>query len=137
MRIAHSHSDVASGGSSSAPSPVAVAAGVQPEEMNTAVLVQIVLGVAVVVVVLVVIVFQLMNLTVQTVESELAEGVGRDALAEVELAGAEKLTRYSVLDRQAGVFRIPIERAMTLMADETYRQPQEGYTAEVELLPTE
>ena len=133
MAIAFAHSDAGSGGGIVAPPSEVIAAGVQPEEMNSGLLVQIVLGVAVIVVVLVIVVFQIMNLEVQTVQAQLAEGVGAEALAEVELAGAQKLTRYAVIDAEAGVYQIPIERAMELMASETYQQPRQDYSDELQL----
>ena len=135
MAIAFAHSDVVSGTGIVAPSTEAVAAGVEAEEVNPSLLVQIVLGIAVIVVVLVVAVFQIMNLEVQTVQAQLAESVGRQALSEVDLAGAEKLTRYAVLDAESGVYQIPIDRAMELIASETYQQPRQDYTDEV-TLPT-
>lgn len=135
MAIAFAHSDAGAGTGILAPSTEAVAAGVEPENMNSGLLVQIVLGVAIIVVVLVIVVFQIMNLEVQTVEAELAEDVGVEALAEVELNGAQKLNRYELLDAEAGTYQIPIERAMELMASETYQQPGQNYTDEI-TLPT-
>ncbi len=135
MAIAFAHSDAGVGTGIVAPSTEALAAGVEPENMNSGLLVQIVLGVAAIVVILVIVVFQIMNLEVQTVQAQLAENVGAQALAEVELNGAQKLNRYELLDAEAGIYQIPIERAMELMASETYQQPRQNYTDEL-TLPT-
>jgi hypothetical protein len=135
MAITFAHSDAGTGAGILAPSSEAVAAGVEPEEMNSGLLVQVVLGVAAIVVILVVVVFQIMNLEVQTVQAQLAEGVGVEARAEVELAGAQKLTRYALIDAETGTYQIPIDRAMELMASETYQQPGQNYTDEI-ALPT-
>lgn len=136
MAIAYAHSDAGSG-TAAVPSAASIAAGVQSEDMNAGLLVQVVLGVAAIVTVLVIVVFQIMNLSVQTVEMQLAEGVGQSARAEVELAAAGKLTQYAVVDAGAGIYQIPIERAMELIAGETYEQPADGFTDEVRLLPGE
>ena len=38
----------------------------------------------------------------------------------------EILNNYAVLDQDRGLYQIPIERAMELLADEDYRQRQSG-----------
>ncbi len=135
MAKTHAHSDLTSHVEVIAPTAASIAAGVEPEEMNPAVLIQVVLGVAIVVVVLVIGLFQLMNLEVQSVRSEMAQDVGRPALMEVELAAAEKLTQYAVIDAASGTYQIPIDRAIELITDETYQKPKDDYTKEVTLLP--
>ena len=135
MAKTHAHSDLTSHVEAIAPTAASIAAGVEPEEMHPAVLIQVVLGVAIVVVVLVIGLFQLMNLEVQSVRSEMAQDVGRTALMEVELAAAEKLTQYAVIDAASGTYQIPIDRAIELITDETYQQPKDDYTKEVTLLP--
>jgi hypothetical protein len=47
-------------------------------------------------------------------------------LRDIRAREAEILNSYGVLDRQAGVYRIPIERAMEVYADEAFRQVQSG-----------
>lgn len=42
-------------------------------------------------------------------------------LRELRARENEELTGYKLLDASKGVYRIPIERAMELMADEAYR----------------
>ena len=46
------------------------------------------------------------------------------ALRELRAREAEELGSYKLLDSAAGVYRIPIDRAMELMADEAYRERQ-------------
>ncbi len=43
-------------------------------------------------------------------------------LRELQAKETEILTSYAVLDKKKGIYRIPISRAMKLMADEAYRQ---------------
>jgi hypothetical protein len=135
MAKKHGHLDSTSNVQAIAPTPASIAAGVEPEEMNPGMLIQVVLGVTIVVVVLVIVLFQLMNLEVQSVRSDMAQDVGRTALMEVELAAAEKLTQYAVIDAASGTYQIPIDRAIELITDETYQQPKDDYTKEVTLLP--
>lgn len=47
------------------------------------------------------------------------------ALRELRAREEEELNSYAVLDEAAGVYRIPIERAMELIADEAYRARRE------------
>jgi hypothetical protein len=42
-------------------------------------------------------------------------------LRELRAREEEELNSYAVLDAQKGIYRIPIERAMELMANEAYR----------------
>ncbi len=47
-------------------------------------------------------------------------------LRDLRAEEAEILTTYDVIDKNKGVYRIPISRAMKLMADEAYRQQAGG-----------
>jgi len=44
------------------------------------------------------------------------------SIRELRARETEELTGYKLLDETRGVYRIPIERAMELMADEAYRE---------------
>lgn len=44
------------------------------------------------------------------------------AIRELRARETEELTGYKLLDETKGVYRIPIERAMELTADEAYRE---------------
>jgi len=43
------------------------------------------------------------------------------ALRELRASEQETLTSYAVVDAKAGIYQIPIERAMKLMAEEAYQ----------------
>ena len=45
-------------------------------------------------------------------------------LRDIRAREAEILNAYGVIDQKAGVYRIPIERAMEVYADEAFRQRQ-------------
>lgn len=47
-------------------------------------------------------------------------------LRDLRAQETEVLTTYEVLDKNKGVYRIPISRAMKLMADEAYRHQAVG-----------
>lgn len=47
------------------------------------------------------------------------------ALRELRAHEEEILGSYGVIDKDKGIYRLPIERAMKLMADEAYRQRRE------------
>jgi len=44
------------------------------------------------------------------------------ALRELRAREVEELNSYKILDPEKGIYRIPIDRAIELMADEAYRQ---------------
>jgi len=44
------------------------------------------------------------------------------AIRELRARETEELTGYKLLDETGGIYRIPIERAMELMADEAYQE---------------
>lgn len=48
------------------------------------------------------------------------------AIRELRAREAEELNSYKLLDPQKGVYRIPIDRAIEIMADEAYRKNAEG-----------
>jgi hypothetical protein len=48
------------------------------------------------------------------------------ALRELRAREAEELGSYKLLDSANGVYRVPIDRAMQLMADEAYQERQKA-----------
>lgn len=49
-------------------------------------------------------------------------------LRELRANETEKLTTYAILDAEKGIYRIPIERAMRLIAEQSYSQEVERRT---------
>jgi hypothetical protein len=48
-------------------------------------------------------------------------------LRETEAQAAQKLSQYEVIDEQAGTYRIPIDRAMDIMANQAYQEGERTY----------
>lgn len=133
--IAFAPADVSSAAAAGAVSDAAIAAGVEPEEMDAGGIGGVVLAVTALVVVIVVAVFQMVNLEVQDVRREVAAAATDvSGLAQLRVAATAKLSQYEPLTATPGKYRIPIDRAMELMANETYRNPSGRYTGQVVLL---
>lgn len=128
------HSDTGHGGASA--SEAVIAAGVEPESMDAPGIFAVVLAVAVLVMVIVIAVFQIVNLEVQDVRHQAAAAsTSSGALTELSLEGTRKLNRYEPIAGSEGRYRIPIDRAMELMAKESYARSGADYSPEVVLLP--
>lgn len=56
-------------------------------------------------------------------------------LREVEAAATQRLDQYEVLDAGAGVYQIPLDRAIDLMVNEAYQNPRTDYSSELVLRP--
>jgi hypothetical protein len=121
-----------------ADAPSAVLSGeeaVEVEGVDVGPLVKAALTLALLIVVAVVVVFQWTNLEVQRVRVEATRDSGYPALREYEAASASKLTQYAVVDAAAGVYRIPIDRAIERVVAERMREGGGRYTSELQLLP--
>lgn len=51
-------------------------------------------------------------------------------LREVNAQAAQKLSQYDVVDAEQGIYRIPIEQAMDLMANQAYQEGDRTYSPE-------
>jgi len=95
--------------------------GYEKRDVNLAkVLIYGLLGIAV----LVVIVFFVLDYFTAASEEAIYEAQLKPesvALRELRAREDEELNSYAVLDAQKGIYRIPIERAMELIAEEAYR----------------
>lgn len=56
-------------------------------------------------------------------------------LRQVELAATQLLNQYEVINADQGVYRIPIDRAIDLIVDESPPAPAANYSQELQLLP--
>lgn len=90
--------------------------GVEPEDINTATLFKVILASTIVVVVLVAIGFNLSHQKFKAVQLEVTQLTGYPKLHETQMMGASKLSGYA--DNGDGTYRIPIERAMELEAQD-------------------
>ena len=126
------HSDVGQGAGTV--SDAAVAAGIEPEDMDARGIFGVVLSVAALVVVIVIAVFQIVNLEVQDIRLETAAAAAEaGTLRDLKLAAVQKLNRYEPIAGAEGRYRIPIERAIELMAKEAASAGAAGYSTEITL----
>jgi len=80
--------------------------------------------------IIVIILFQWTNITEAAVRQASAVQSEYTLLRETEAQANQKLSGYEVLDEEAGTYRIPIDQAMNLMANEAYEQGGRAYSPE-------
>ncbi|MDE2996796.1 MAG: hypothetical protein OXT73_08690 [Bacteroidota bacterium] len=90
--------------------------GVEPEDINTTTLFGVIGVSTIVIIILVVIGFNLSMKKFKEVSLEMTELSGYPELHETQMEGAAKLSGYEA--QEDGTYRIPIERAMELEAQE-------------------
>jgi len=90
----------------------------QSENLSAGVLTGIVTGTATIVVIIVVIAVSISGLRFEEARVEAIAHTGYPNLRQTQVDSQQKLTRYEILDRDAGVYRIPIEHAMSLIIEE-------------------
>lgn len=110
--------------------------GVEHEGVEAGQILGLTLAIAAALALSIVALFQYFNITAQTTRNAAAGISGYPELRENRFESMRKLSEYGVLAGESDRYRIPIERAMELMANETHRN-QEGlsYSAELPLLP--
>ncbi len=91
---------------------------VQSEDLSAGVLTGVIAGVAVLVMVIVVIAVSVSGQRFEEARVDAISHSGYPDLRQTHTGSVEKLTHYKVLDQDAGVYRIPIDRAMKLVVDE-------------------
>lgn len=110
--------------------------GVEKESVDTSLLFGIILGTVVIVITLVIIAFTITDVKSRQYVSESVAAIDYPELREVRAAAASQLTQYGVVDAEGTSFRIPIDRAIDLMANEQHQNGDAGsYSDEVVLLP--
>ena len=80
--------------------------------------------------IIVIILFQWTNITEAAVRQASVGQSANTDLRETQLQANQKLTGYEALDAEAGIYRIPIDRAMDLMINEEYQQGARPYSSE-------
>ncbi len=78
-----------------------------------------------VILVAVAIIFGWFEQVTQNTQAEAADQQTYDQIRQAELEATQKLQQYEVVDEEEGVYRIPIDRAMDLIATEEYKQRQQ------------
>ncbi len=95
--------------------------GVEHDRVEAGQIVGIMLAVAVAVITAVIILFQWTSIRSEAARQAAVQTVQYRELREVNAAATRKLTQYELIDPEAGIYRIPIERAMDLMVNEAYQ----------------
>lgn len=108
--------------------------GVQHEGVGAASILGFILATIAAIAMAIVFVFFWSGFVAEETARKAASGLDYPELREVEATAAEQLDQYKILNDANGVYRIPIDRAMELMVNETYQQPR-TYSPELQLLP--
>ena len=90
--------------------------GVEPEDINTGTLFSVIAVSTVIIIILVTVGFNLSMKKFQEVSLEMTEMSGYPELHETEMMGESKISSYEAMGD--GTYRIPIERAMEMEAQE-------------------
>jgi len=93
----------------------------QPDKYRPGRILAVLLSVVLVVAILAVVVSQFVYFTAQETRYSTTDQITYPDLEQLELQAAEMLGQYAVLDRETGVYRIPIDRAIELIANEEAR----------------
>ena len=110
--------------------------GVEKESINVGLVMGIVLGTVVIVAGLVAFAFTMTEVTSRKTNEVIMAQADYPELREARAAAASQLTQYDVVSAAEGIYQIPIDQAMNLMANEAY-QNQDGsaISDEVVLIP--
>jgi len=98
--------------------------GVAYEGIAAGQIMAITLSILIVVGVAVVTVFALTGQQTNIAQDQAADPSGSTELQEEEIEAARQLERYDVVNESEGVYRIPIDRAMDIIATEEYERQQ-------------
>lgn len=90
-------------------------------------------GIVLALVLIIVTLIQYTQVTTQEVRYSTVGMSGYPELREARNAALRKLSEYGTVEDQPGVYRIPIDRAIELIANETYQQQGRTYSAELPL----
>ncbi|NNF02869.1 MAG: hypothetical protein HKN17_00275, partial [Rhodothermales bacterium] len=89
------------------------------EDINAGQLIAVIGFVTLLIAVLVTAALSITLLRFDRAQAEVTEQTGYPNLQETRMNGLAQLNRYEVVDREAKIYRIPIERAMQLVVEES------------------
>jgi len=93
--------------------------GVEDEDINAGQMIAIVGFVTFLIAVLVTAALSITMLRFDIAKADVTEETGYPNLQETRMNGMAQLSRYEVVDSEAKIYRIPIERAMELVVEES------------------
>lgn len=101
-------------------------AGYEKRDVSTTRL--IVFGILGIIVVVIVIIFimEVFTATSERLVEEMVLKPQSAAIRELRARETEELNSYKLLDAENSIYRIPVDRAIELMADEAYREKQKS-----------
>ena len=112
--------------------------GVEHEGIEAGQIIGFVMAVIAAIALSIVALIQYFGITAETVRYEAVGLSGYPELRESRLDAQRKLSDYGAVEGEPDRFRIPIDRAMELMANEAYTRSGEGtYSSELDLMPRE
>lgn len=112
--------------------------GVEHEGVEAGQIIGFVLAVVVALALSIVALIQYFGITAETVRYESAGLSGYPELRESRLQATQKLSEYGAVEGEADRFRIPIDRAMELLANEAHQNSgSQSYSDELNLMPRE
>ncbi len=112
--------------------------GVEHEGVQASQIIGFVLAVAVALALSIVVLIQYFAITAGTVRFESAGLSGYPELQETRLQAIQKLSQYGAVEGASDRYRIPIDRAMELEANEAYENSgTQSYSDELDLMPRE
>ena len=109
--------------------------GVEHENVGVGQILGFVASIIVTLALMIIFVFNLVNVSEQrTLEARVASG-NYPELRETEAEATNKLTQYEILNDQEAVYRIPVDRAMDLMVQQSRTDTTRTYSPELQLRP--
>lgn len=107
------------------PVPTDPEEGYEKRDVNVKTLVLLGLAAIVVIIIVIVVVSDYFTATKEKLVFQMVHSPKSAELRELRARESEVLNSYDLLNEEAGRYRIPIDRAMELMADEAFRRRAE------------
>ncbi len=109
--------------------------GVEHEGIETGQIIGIAAAVIVALICMIIAVFFLYDNLHRSTYSSVVGMSGYPDRMRTEQAAAERLSGYGIIDEGSGIYKIPIERAMERMVEESVARPADSFSSELPLLP--
>lgn len=100
--------------------------GYEKSDVNVSYLIKLAISLVVVIVIVVVLLNEFFVVSREEIFDQVVLSPQSKALRELRAHEDEVLGSYGVVDAKKGVYRIPIDRAMKLVADEAFAKRTEG-----------
>ncbi len=108
----------------------------EPESVNSTLILGIVLSTVLVVLVLIVVGFTITGVYSTKMNEQLVTETSYPEIRDVRAAATAELNESGMVDAEAGIYRIPVERAMDLMVEQNYLEPGENLYQGLKITPT-